>query len=190
MQGSQSYLFMLHMILTMFDVPCQQGTNKSVEALQDGADAFLGTTSAPLSHRGHPNAFLVPSHTHSPGPTVSASGDGLCHFQTACQRSGRCLRLPCEKMESSSCLWACLTSQPKKNPKTQKTKKLSTFLIPSYLIPWHPESVLPMTQKPSTQLYLGPRAQAQGNDPTEFSLLLWETSLLVPFSRLKKLRSR
>lgn len=81
-QGSQSYLFTLSMILTMFDVPRQQGTSKSMEALQDGADAFLVTTSAPLSHRGRPNAFLVPSHTHSPGPTVSASGDGLCHFQT------------------------------------------------------------------------------------------------------------
>lgn len=143
-----SHLFTLRMILTMFDVP---STRK--QHIRGGLAGWGGCPSGDhfcsVVTQG-PSKCLPgpPPHTHSPGQMVSLPQEMASAISKQLARGAVDVQDYLVR-RWSGCLWACLPSQTNK-----QKNQLSTFLIPSYLVPWHPESVLPLTQRPSAQLYV------------------------------------
>ena len=83
-----SHLFTPHVIFTV-----GQDTHQQIcEAFQACMAVLVVISSAHLSHRGHPNAFPLLSEIHPSQTSKLHASDGLCHFQTAGQRRGRCWR--------------------------------------------------------------------------------------------------
>lgn len=134
-RGSQSYPFRLCMIFTMFEGAYQQVTNEYVEALQDRVAVLLVTTSAQLSHSGHPSAFPVLSHTYSTGQAVSLPQEMASAISKQLARRVEDVDgYPMRRWESPGCLWTCLASQTNKQTNKSTIHLPDPFLLP----PWHP----------------------------------------------------